>query len=64
MPRLAGDYAAAVRRAVRSAAAEPSVLVIAELPEMVRGFESIKERNIAAYQARLSELLARLDSSA
>ena len=34
------------------------VLQIAELPDIIRGYESIKEANIAAYRARLAELLA------
>ncbi|MEO6124124.1 MAG: indolepyruvate ferredoxin oxidoreductase family protein [Ilumatobacteraceae bacterium] len=61
--RLARDYAAMMQRVVRSGGDETLMFEIAELPEMIRGYESIKERNIAAYEIRLAELLARLDAS-
>ena len=30
---------------------------VAELPDMIRGYEEIKERNVEAYRERLAELL-------
>ncbi|CDO86141.1 indolepyruvate ferredoxin oxidoreductase family protein [Mycobacterium triplex] len=36
---------------------------IAELPDMVRGYEDIKMRNVAKYRERLAELLAQLMAS-
>jgi hypothetical protein len=38
--------------------ADDVLLQIAELPDMIRGYESIKEANIEAYRVRLAELLA------
>ena len=64
--RLADEYAHAVMSvaAARAAAddvdddaADHVVLQIVELPDMVRGYETIKVANIAAYRARLAELV-------
>ena len=59
---LADEYAQTVLRfakasAAAAGAADDVVLQIAELPDMVRGYESIKEANIAAYRLRLDELV-------
>ena len=40
------------------------VTAIAQLPDLVRGYESIKEANVARYRAALAELEARLEASA
>ncbi len=56
--RLPVEYAATMQRLVRAGHADDLVLQIAELPEMIRGYESIKEANIAAYRTRLGELIA------
>jgi indolepyruvate ferredoxin oxidoreductase len=56
--QLHTDYALMMKRVVRSDAPNDVVLQIAELPDMIRGYESIKERNIDAYRTRLAELLA------
>jgi hypothetical protein len=37
-----------------------AVVAVAELADMVRGYEGIKLRNIAAFRERARELLARL----
>jgi indolepyruvate ferredoxin oxidoreductase len=54
--RLAAEYTDALAAAVRSGRPEAVLVEIAQLPDMVRGYESIKVRNIAAYRARLAEL--------
>ena len=61
--RLPEDYASMMKRLVvdsrnASGFADDVLLQIAELPDMIRGYESIKEANIEAYRARLAELLA------
>jgi indolepyruvate ferredoxin oxidoreductase len=56
--KLAGEYADTMVRLVKAGNADDVVLQIAELPDMIRGYESIKVANIAAYRARLAELLA------
>ncbi|MCU1400507.1 MAG: putative oxidoreductase [Acidimicrobiales bacterium] len=43
--------------AASSGSADDIVLDIAELPDMIRGYESIKVANIAAYRQRLAQLL-------
>ena len=60
--RLPEDYASMMKRLVvdsrnASGFADDVLLQIAELPDMIRGYESIKEANIEAYRARLAELL-------
>ncbi|WP_328766533.1 DUF6537 domain-containing protein [Streptomyces sp. NBC_00286] len=37
---------------------------IAALPDMVRGYESIKERNVESYRAAVAEALRRFDELA
>ena len=39
-----------------------TVLAVAELPDLVRGYEAIKERNVARFRARARELLEQLDA--
>jgi indolepyruvate ferredoxin oxidoreductase len=42
-----------------SAGASPELIVeVAGLPDMVRGYESIKLANVQAYRSRLAELIA------
>ena len=59
--RLADEYTTTMKEALAANAAgdlsDDIVLAIAELPDMIRGYESIKEANITAYRARLAELL-------
>ncbi len=56
--KLHADYATMMKQLVRSDKDAAVVLEIAELPEMIRGYESIKEANIAAYHAKLATLMA------
>ncbi|MCU1395060.1 MAG: putative oxidoreductase [Ilumatobacteraceae bacterium] len=57
--KLADEYVATMREVLGTGRhGDDVVLQIAELPDMVRGYESIKVANIAAYRARLAELLA------
>jgi len=60
--RLAGEYSATMRQALAAnasgALSDDALLEIAELPDMIRGYESIKQGNIAAYRARLAELMS------
>ncbi|MEO7398369.1 MAG: indolepyruvate ferredoxin oxidoreductase family protein, partial [Ilumatobacteraceae bacterium] len=60
---LATEYAALMTSLVRShEGGGVTLLAIANLPDMIRGYESIKERNIEAYRTHLAELLATLDA--
>ncbi|CAM3917567.1 indolepyruvate ferredoxin oxidoreductase family protein [Kibdelosporangium persicum] len=52
---LIGEYRDAVRQAIGGD--EAVALEIAELPDMVRGYEQIKLDNVAAYRERMAELL-------
>ncbi|MEV0123302.1 indolepyruvate ferredoxin oxidoreductase family protein [Streptomyces sp. NPDC050703] len=45
-------------------AAHATAVEIASLPDMVRGYEEVKLRNVAAYRARLRELTERFDGGA
>ncbi|MCP4961520.1 MAG: indolepyruvate ferredoxin oxidoreductase family protein [Actinomycetia bacterium] len=58
--QLIDEYREAVRGLVGSLSAGnyEAAVEVAELPDMVRGFEAIKERNVEAYRARLAELLS------
>jgi indolepyruvate ferredoxin oxidoreductase len=40
-----------------SAAGYDRAVEIAELPDMIRGYEDIKEANVELYRAKLAELL-------
>ena len=55
---LIREYVDNLTRMVRSGADPQRIQLVAALPEMIRGYESIKERNIVAYHDRLAELLA------
>ncbi len=56
--RLIGEYRAEIDRVLDGldAANHLAAVEIAELPDMIRGYEGIKLGNVAAYEARLSEL--------
>ena len=54
---LAGEYVDAVMRLLRDGAAPELILEVAELPDLVRGYESIKLANVVIYRDRLAELL-------
>jgi indolepyruvate ferredoxin oxidoreductase len=56
--RLPDEYTEAVTRALGHLSEDtvPVVAAIAALPDLVRGYESIKEANVARYRARLAEL--------
>jgi indolepyruvate ferredoxin oxidoreductase len=62
---LVGEYRALVARAVERLDADSVGLVaeIAELPDLVRGYEQIKLDNIERMRRRAGELSARLESS-
>ena len=55
---LIGEYRAAVERALAKLDKDTltNAVEIAELPDIVRGYEDIKLRNVAKFRARLSEL--------
>ena len=61
---LPAEYVEALNRAL--AALNPdnleTVVELATLPEMVRGYEDIKLDNVAAYRHRLTEILTRLEN--
>ncbi|HEY2194091.1 MAG TPA: DUF6537 domain-containing protein [Actinomycetospora sp.] len=56
---LVGEYQEAVRRAVAQLGPETVdvVVVVAELPDLVRGYEDVKLRNVERFRARAAELL-------
>jgi indolepyruvate ferredoxin oxidoreductase len=54
---LADEYVEAVTRLLRDGVAPELVLQFAELPDLVRGYESIKLANVAIYRDRLTELV-------
>ncbi|MCU1389609.1 MAG: putative oxidoreductase [Ilumatobacteraceae bacterium] len=58
---LPGEYIATMQQIVTKAASsgmgDDIVLDIAALPDMIRGYESIKVANVEAYRQRLAELL-------
>jgi indolepyruvate ferredoxin oxidoreductase len=61
---LIAEYQAAMRRALRSAAPDThdEVATIAALPDLIRGYETIKLANVATYRRRIDELIVRLES--
>ena len=63
---LPGEYEALVRRALARLDAGNAALVaeVAALPELVRGYEQVKLRNVERFRARAAELLERLESPA
>jgi len=56
--RLIADYRSAVGEAIEalSPAALPTAVELAELPDLVRGYEHVKTGNVAKFDARLAEL--------
>ncbi|WP_405539342.1 indolepyruvate ferredoxin oxidoreductase family protein [Streptomyces sp. NBC_00075] len=62
---LVEEYRDAVLRALEIArshgSATETVVELAELPDMVRGYEHIKLANVAAYRTRQAELLTKLE---
>jgi indolepyruvate ferredoxin oxidoreductase len=63
--QLPAEYAAAVRQVAGRLTADniDEAVALADLPEMVRGFESLKLRRAAEYRARLAGALAGFDTS-
>jgi indolepyruvate ferredoxin oxidoreductase len=60
---LVDEYSTAVTQAIRHLdTAYDRVALLVELPQSVRGYESVKLANIGPYRARLVEALSRLDS--
>ena len=58
---LITEYVETIRGALATEAAEPALLRdLARLPDMIRGYEDIKLRNVEEYQARRAALLDRL----
>jgi len=59
---LPGEYLAMLDRALArlEPATAPTVLALAELPDVVRGYEDIKLGNVARFRADAEALLARL----
>ncbi|WP_431926499.1 indolepyruvate ferredoxin oxidoreductase family protein [Amycolatopsis tucumanensis] len=63
--QLITEYRDAISKALRVAEAnEPALLELAELPDVVRGYEDIKLANVAVYRQRQAELAEALDVSA
>lgn len=62
---LIADYSRAVDAAVGALSTETlaTVLEVAALPDIVRGYEDIKLRNLERYRVRRDELLAKLQDS-
>ncbi len=61
---LPGEYEALVRRALARLDGGNAALVaeVAALPELVRGYEQVKLRNVERFRARAAELLERLEA--
>ncbi|WP_369211986.1 indolepyruvate ferredoxin oxidoreductase family protein [Streptomyces flavofungini] len=62
---LLADYAGRVTRLLSALtpANHATAVQIASLPDMVRGFEEVKLRNVEAYRARLRELTERFEQA-
>ncbi|HEY8369911.1 MAG TPA: indolepyruvate ferredoxin oxidoreductase family protein, partial [Thermodesulfobacteriota bacterium] len=58
---LPAEYRGLVDRALAARDYDTAV-ALAELPDMVRGYEEIKLRSVAAFRAKAAELVARLDA--
>ena len=58
---LIGEYRASIEEVISGLRAENHALAleIASLPEQIRGYGHVKERNLAAARTRWSELLAK-----
>jgi len=54
---LAGEYADSITVLVRANAPAAVTLEAAGLPELVRGYESIKLESLVHYRARLAEFM-------
>jgi indolepyruvate ferredoxin oxidoreductase len=54
------EYVAAIDRALAALSAEKldDAVALAELPDLVRGYEEIKVRRVAGYRQRLREALS------
>jgi indolepyruvate ferredoxin oxidoreductase len=61
---LIAEYRAAIEQVLRAGADHPLAVELAELPDMVRGYEEIKLANVARYRARQAEILAALTEPA
>jgi indolepyruvate ferredoxin oxidoreductase len=63
---LVGEYRGLVARALERLDADnvAAVVEVAELPDLVRGYEQIKLHNIARMRGRAAELAARLEARA
>ena len=63
---LIGEYDRLVRDALPRLDADRAALVaeLAELPDLVRGYEQVKLRNVERFRARAAELRARIDAPA
>jgi indolepyruvate ferredoxin oxidoreductase len=63
---LVTEYRDAVLRAMSAGAPadHATIVELAELPDLVRGYEHVKLANVATYRERQSELLARLQAPA
>ncbi|MEU6037861.1 indolepyruvate ferredoxin oxidoreductase family protein [Actinomadura sp. NPDC047616] len=59
---LVAEYRRAIERALDIAPDHPLLAELAELPDLVRGYEEIKLGNVARYRARQAELLAAIES--
>jgi indolepyruvate ferredoxin oxidoreductase len=62
---LPGEYLALVAVALErlAPATLPTVLEIAELPELIRGYESIKLAGVERFRAQAQTLVDRLDDA-
>jgi len=60
---LIGEYCALVERALSTLSPErhDTAVALAELPDMIRGYEAIKLDNVKQFRARAAELAGRLD---
>jgi indolepyruvate ferredoxin oxidoreductase len=63
---LPGEYLALVDRALErlSPDTQATAIEIAELPELVRGYEAIKLAGVERFRIRANELLTQLDREA
>jgi indolepyruvate ferredoxin oxidoreductase len=59
---LIGEYRALVERALARLAPgrHDAAVALADLPDMIRGYEDIKLDNVKQFRARAAELAARL----
>jgi indolepyruvate ferredoxin oxidoreductase len=60
---LPGEYRQMVERAIDRLGPETLDLVVAvaQLPDLIRGYESVKEASVERYRARAEELLLELE---